>query len=236
MSYLPPDEAGYFEAVQVYFTEVTDRLALFGARDRALLERWKEEGRPARVVCRGIREAVASGDEGDVPRSLARCERFVDEQWERVREREVGTHGADEPDDVTVSEHDDGVDASGDEGDEPGGLFAQVRAAIEEAGRGVDEERWRRAYRRAWRRMDELVEERGEFAFDELETLEKALVDAYLDVLEDAEREALEESVASASAGLLGGMSPAAQRQHLQVKKKQILVERFGLLDLFEAI
>lgn len=235
MSYLPPQQAGYFEAIQVYFTELTERVSLFGARDRALLERWHQEGRSAQVVCRGIREAVVGRDPEDKPpRSLVQCEPFVDRQWERVQQRAVGAH-------ESITDHEAG-DGSGDEDEassveeQAGGMIAELRQIIEEAGRGTDEERWRQAYRQAWRTMDRLQKEADHFSFAEAEAVDKALVEAYFDALRDEERRAIEDSLAELNSGLLDSMSPAARREHLHIKTKQAVIERFGLVDIVDLL
>jgi hypothetical protein len=232
MSYLPPSEAGFFEAVQVYFTEITGRMALFGARDQELLEQWKAEGRSAQVVCRGIQQAVAAkGDDAPPPRSLYQCRGFVDREWEVVQTNTVGRHeevGA-APEEKT---HQDSAEVS----PESEGLYAQAREVIEQAGKGTEQERWRNAYRQALRKLDRLREEREDFSFAELQAVDAALVEAYLEALDNEERRLIEESVASNSAGLARGMSPQARREHLLVQQKRALVERFGLLDLMESI
>ena len=226
MSYLPPEQAGFFEAVQVYFTEATGRVALFGARDRSLLQQWSDEERPARVVCRGIREAVKSYGRDDPPRSLAQCEPFVDDEWEQYRERNVGAHDAEDS-----RGSDESTDRGGD--DEQGELYVRVQRAIERAGRCAEQERWRRAYRRAWRKLNEYAEA---FDFQQLQVLDEAMVEAYLDALDEQERQLLEEQLAGVDSGLLQGMSPSARRQHLHAKRKRELIDRYGLLDLFEVV
>lgn len=218
MSYLPPGQTGFFEAVQVYFTEATGRVSVFGARDRALLEQWRDEGRPARVICRGIREAVVSYGKDDPPRSLVQCEGFIDEQWQQFQQRDIGAH-------------DDESDDTGEQSDDE--LYQRARRAIEQAGKAADEERWRIAYRRAWRR---LAETSNPFSFQKLEAVDRALVEAYLDALDDEERHAVEEAIGSVNGGLLRGMSPSARRQHLQAKRKREIIDRFELLDLFEVV
>ncbi len=232
MSYLPPSEAGFFEAVQVYFTEITGRMALFGARDQELLEQWKAEGRSAQVVCRGIQQAVAAkGDDGPPPRSLYQCRGFVDQEWELVQTNTVGRH-----EEIRAADEEREHEERAEESPEPVGLYAQARQVIEQAGKGTGQDRWRNAYRKGWRALDRLREERDDFSFAELQAVDAALVEAYLDALDDEERRLLEESVASASAGLARGMSPQAKRDHLLVQQKRALVERYGLLDLMESL
>ena len=226
MSYLPSTEAGFYEAIQVYFTEITGRAALFGARDQVLLKAWKEEGRPAQVVCRGIREAAASLGENKQLRSLAQCESHVDDQWERAREQKVGAHGASSPESKEETQPTPSR----------GGLFEEAREAIEKAGKKTDEDRWREAYRRAWRVMKTLKDERGRFSFDEVEAVDQALVQAYLEALNEEEQQVIESALASVSAGLVQGMSPVARREHLHIRRKRVLIREYGLLDLIERL
>ncbi len=234
MSYLPPKQAGFSEAVQVYFTEATGKMMVFGARDRDLLNQWREQGRPARLVCRGIRKAVESYGRDDPPRRLAQCEPFVDDLWEQFQQRDVGAHNRPQSD-TDSDEAGDEPGVSTTDQKQPSGLYQRVRRAIERAGKSADEERWRQAYRRAWRELDEEATA-DQFSFQQLEAVDEALVDAYLDALDDEERRIVEEALGSTSSGLLKQMSPAAKRQHMLMKRKRALVEQFGLVDLFDVV
>ena len=224
MSYLPPQEAGFFEAIQVYFTEVTDRVVLFGARDRALLEQWKEEGRPAQVVCRGIREALARRD--DELRSLVQCEPYVDEKWKESLDRKVGSHDAASSVAARSTRNNDGGQPSNRR------LYDRVRQLLQRAGEQAQHERWRQAYRKAWRAMQRQGTGDGEFSFDDVRAVDDALVGAYLEVLNDEELRIVERCVDEVSESYMRQMSAQARRQHLQTLQKRTLVERFGLLDL----
>ena len=224
MSYLPREASGYMEAIQVYFTEVTEKVAVFGARDRVLLREWKQEGRSARVVCRGIREAVKAFDEP--PRSLWQCRSFVDQQWEDTRERAVGAH-------APVEEQEE---ASDKEGEDHQPLVVQLRMAIERAGKRSDEERFREAYRKAWRRLAELAGEEGPVGLAQVEALDQALVEGYLEALSDEERQALEASLEDQHSGWMEAMSRRARRQHRQAQRKRALIEDYGLIDVLKQI
>lgn len=234
MSYLPSTEAGFYEAIQVYFTEITGRAALFGARDQVLLKAWKEEGRPAQVVCRGIREAAASLGEKKHLRSLGQCESFVDDQWERAREQNVGAHGSSTG--AAAGQESQSRPESPPAAESGGGLFEEARRAIESAGKKTEEGRWREAYRQAWRVMKTLHDERGRFSFEEVEVVDQALVQAYLEALDDEEHQVIESAMASVSAGLVRGMSPVARREHLHIRRKRVLIREYGLLDLIERL
>ncbi len=226
VSYLPKEASSYEEAIQVYFTEITARVAVFGARDRQLLRRWKEEGRPARLVCQGIKEAMAAFDER--PRSLWQCRGFVDALWDEARERAVGGHR---------EAYSEASKASGSGDKEEGATMAQVlKEAIERAGKESDEERFRKAYREAWRRLGRVASDGQPMGFEQVEAVDAALVEAYLGALSEQEREALEASLRDQHAGYLGAMSPRARRQHLQVQRKRALVEDYGLIDLVQEI
>ena len=222
MSYLPPEQTGYFEALQVYFTEVTRRVALFGARDRELLEQWKQEGRPARLVCRGIRDAAMRSEEEGEPRSLARCKAFVDRRWEEAQRRSVGEHEAKPAQKSAPVPERTQVDP----------LRQRVEGLIREAGEGAPEERWTQAYRQGWRAIREQCRgEEEEFTLADVEAVDEALLDAYLDALKARERQDLQESLA-VQKGALHRMSEEARRDHLRARQKKELVRRFNLLDL----
>lgn len=234
MSYLPPGETGYFSAVQVYFTEVTDRLAIFNARDQALLKQWKDEGCSAQVICRGIREAVLSLEDGEKLRSLAQCKPFVEREWKQIREKSVGSHGAVQTQDLQPTKPQPSPAPEKSSG--ASWLFEETSQAIVTAGKATENERWRQAYRRAFKKLKRLAREGEDFSFAELEAVDKALVDAYLEALEEEERRSLEDALASVGAGLMQAMSPGARKEHLYVRRKKELVERFGLLDLIEVV
>lgn len=232
MSYLPPSEGGYFEAIQVFFTEITGRAVLFGARDQELLSRWKTEGRSAQVVCRGIREAVLSLKEGDPPRSLRECEGFVDQQWEQAREQMVGGQRAA----ASVQGAAVVVEKKEEERGAERGVYEEVSEALVAAGSQAEEERFKEAYREGWRELQRLRRETEGFCLFEVEALDQALVEAYLRTLTEGEREELERTLNEANPGLLRGMSPAARREHLLARRKRLLVSRYGLLDLLEIL
>lgn len=214
MSYLPPDH-GYFAAVQAFFTEVTGRASLFGSRDQLLLQGWHEEGRPAQLVCRGIRNAVLSLGPDDLPRSLVECRPFVDEEWSLTREHLTGSH----------REQPAGSGAS------TAPLFDQAADALRQAGTAA-EPRFQEAYRVAWRRLHR--HDAADFDLDDLDALDRALVDAFDAALNAQEIEALNESLAAPDT--LRHMSPRARAEHLQHRRRQLLLARHGLLDLLKIL
>lgn len=236
MSYLPQKQAGFYEAVQVYFTEVTGRMALFGARDRALLDQWNERGMPAQVVCRGIRDAVTQDSDG-APRSLVQCEMFVDRRWEKIQKRRVGSHesGGGESDETTASggESSDGKEKSTGGG---GGLFEAVHRALKRAEEDVDQPRWCSAYRQGQSALEKVGQDDSPLTIDDIEAIDRALVEAYLAALKEEERRAIEESIAEESTEIVRTMSPSAKREHLWMRRKRTIVERFGLVDVLDVI
>lgn len=241
MSYLPPGQAGFFETVQVFFMEVTGRGALFSAQDQSLLERWFAEGRSAQLICRGIQEAVAArGEDEPPPRSLQVCEVFVDREWERNKEQQVGRHqdsGIVQIERVPSPESGPAraVQESAAEVLEEDDLYTQAARAIERAGVAAEDERWREAYRQGWRALKRLNQGEGGFSLEEIQALDEALVDAYFAALYQEEQQALEEELTIVDP-MLHQMSPAAQREHLRARRKRVLVRRFGLLDLIAEI
>ena len=222
MSYLPPDH-GYFAAVQAFFTEVTGRASLFGSRDQLLLQEWHAQGRSAHLVCRGIRNAVRALGPDDLPRSLVECRPFVDEEWALAREHLAGSHS------TAASPSPKSPDTAGSAS--PTSLFDQAALALREAGAAA-EPRFQEAYRQAWRQLHR--HGAADFDLDDLDALDRALVDAFDAALSAEEAEALNDALAAAET--LRHMSPRARAEHLQHRRRQLLLTRHGLLDLLKII
>ncbi len=224
MSHLPPDH-GFFAAVQVFFTEITGRAALFSSRDQLLLQEWHRQGRPAQLICRGIRNAVRSLGKDDAPRSLKECLPFIDEEWERSRALLAGAHGP------ALSET-----PAAPPVDKPRGpLFDEAAQALQKAGSTADEPRFQEAYRKAWRVLQSFDPDR--FDLGDLDALDRALIDAFDAALLEEEHQALNDAL-TGTESLRGirNMSPAARAEHLHHRRRRLLLHRHGLLDLIEAL
>lgn len=241
MSHLPPGQLGFIEQVQYFFTELSGRTYIPSPRDLAYLLPLKEQGAPAAAVCRGIEEAFRAYGEAERPRSVRQCWPFIEAELERLAESGLHSgsgsdpgHGGDPAGAASPGEASPAPDEDGEGGEAE--LLHQTLQAIEEAGRASGEERWREAYRAGWRRARELSNERGDFGFEELEAADRALIDAYWDALQAAERQELEDAIAAQLAGTLRDMSPRAAREHRLARRRKALIERYGLVDLLRLI
>lgn len=247
MSYLPPSQTGYYDAIQVFFTEATGRVALFNARDQELLSRWNQEGRSAQLICRGIREAVLAMREESPPRSLRDCERYIDQEWEASKERTVGVSpGSSLGRNVRRMEHQGGKslrsavpgsDSSvSDSTKSADSLSDGVAAALQEGGKKEAAEHLKEAYRLVWKEM-RLLQERGRsLQIEDVEYLDRLLVEHFFGRLEEDEQKEIDRSIDAASQGLLRAMSPRAREEHMLARRKKWLKENRSLLDLVEKV
>ena len=221
MSFYESDNLGFFETIQVCFTELTRRSIFLSGRDLEQLDQWRRLGASEKAICKGLRDAVESMPDGDPPRDVYACRHYIEPYIERQRERRVGGHA---PDD----------DAAEPKDSEPSGLVERALAKIEDAGRQVDDEPLKEIYRSAWRRVRELTDAPTEKRFDELAAVEEGLVEGYYRALDRNERARIEERIDSDSGELLDGMSPEARREHIRAQRRRILIDEFDLVSLFD--
>jgi len=249
MSTFPEEQLGFFDTVQFYFTEMTDRAALLSGRDLELLSRWRRDGASARTICRGIREAVQAMPDDDPPRSIWACRKYIEPYVERAAERRAGENKYDGGDGERATDDGGEPPASDATGEASGrdefeyAIIERTLEKIERAGRACDSEPRREAYRAAWRRVrrlreraagdDEDAVDRSE-AFEELVAIEEALVDAYFRALDESARERIREQIRRDHGDLLDDMSEEARRDHILARKRRILIEEFELQPLLE--
>lgn len=246
MSHVPPGQLGFMEQVQYFFTALSGRTYIPSPKDLTYLLPLKDQGVPPAAVCRGIEEAFRAYGEAERPRSVRQCWPFIEAELERLGEGGLMTvaplatlqHPAADPSvEASASEEPASDKAESTSGkDEDPELLRETLSAIESAGRGSQEERWREAYRQGWRRARELGAERGTFGSEELEAADRALIEAYWDALQASERDELEEAIAGQLKGSLRDMSPRAEREHQLARRRQALIERYGLVDLLRLI
>ena len=131
MSQSVPNNPGYFDTVQICFMELTGRSVMLSGRDLEKLVEWREQGAPARAICKGLKSAVEAMPEDDPPRDVYACRDWITPYVEQARERQVGGH---EASGEQTSEQESG------EQDEPSGVFSRALDKIERAGRRADRE------------------------------------------------------------------------------------------------
>lgn len=235
MSFCADDNAGYFETIQLYFTELTRRSMFLSGRDLELLDDWRDRGASASAICKGLRDAVEAMPDDDPPRDVYACRRYIEPYVERAAERSVGGHGGEAS-----------PESGGGSGGEPPrtasgattgsqDLVERALERIERAGRRTDDPDLTQLYRDAWRAVRELfgTDDVGE-RFEELAAVEEALVENYLRVLDREERERIEERIAEGDEALLERMSPDARRQHLRARRRKVLMREYDLISLID--
>lgn len=234
MSFCADDNAGYFETVQLYFTELTRRGIFLSGRDLELLEQWRSRGASAAVVCKGLRDAAEAMPKDDPPRDVHACRKYVEPHVERASERGVGGHDGPEP--AEEARGPDVAAASSERASgESGELVERALERIERVGRRTDDETLRDAYRDAWRSVRELfgTDDVGE-RFEGLAAIEEALVEQYYEALDSEERRRIEERIRENDETLLERMSPDARRQHVRARRRKILLREYELISLID--
>jgi hypothetical protein len=234
------DNPGYFETIQQCFTELTRRAIFLSGRDLQILETWREQGATATAVCKGLREAVEAMPDDDPPRDVYACRHYIEPYVERARERQVGGRGGEAADtpapDADTSEPDrpsDGTDDESSDAASANPLLEQALSKIEQAGRAADDDAVKQVYRRAWREIRDLWDD-PDAGLERLAAVEEGLVDGYYRTLDRDEQEEIAEAIESKSGDLLERMSPDARREHMQARRRRILMEQFDLISLLE--
>ena len=224
MSYYASENLGFFETVQVCFTELTRRSIFLSGRDLELLEQWRQQGATSAAVCKGLRDAVEAMPEEDPPRDVYACRHYVQPYVDKVCERSAGGH--DRAGDIE--------EAGGGEDSQPEGLVEQALAKIEEAGRWVDDETLKEVYRRAWRQVRQLTDGEDEEYFERLAAIEEGLAEGYYRALDRRQQARIEQQIDEQSGELLGQMSPEARREHKRARMRRLMIENFEMISLFD--
>lgn len=231
MSFCADDNPGFFETIQLYFTELTRRSLFLSGRDLDLLAEWREEGATATAVCKGLRDAVEAMPDDDPPRDVYACRDYIEPYVERARRRGVGRHDSSDATDSKEAPRTE-LDESED-GEET--VFSRALERIERAGRRCDDDEITEMYRQAWRYVKELRDEcEPSEAFEELAAVEEGLLDGYYRALDRGLREEIEARIADTEDALVERMSPEARRQHLRARRRRILIEEYDLISLIE--
>lgn len=219
MSFCADENPGFFETVQLYFTELTRRAIFLSGRDVEQLAEWREQGATATAICRGLRDAVEAMPDDDPPRDVYACRRYIEPHVRRARERSVGGRGSKESTAEMTTDRDDD-------------LFARALDKIERAGRECDDTRRTELYREAWRHVRRLREEDDADPFEQLLAIEEGLLDGLYRTLDQSAREEIEERITSSDEAFVERMSPEAKRQHLRARRRRILIEEHELVSL----
>ncbi|QDG52433.1 hypothetical protein FIV42_17305 [Persicimonas caeni] len=243
-----PQNPSFFDTIQVYFLEVTGRGIMFGGRDLELLSQWRDEGASAKVICRGIKEAIDSMGEEDPPRNIYACRGHIEAAIESARDRSAGAHGGYAPPSQTSrpsganhpsqsnppSESTDQAPTQSS-GNAYSSLFEEALANIERAGKNCDQEQIRQVYREAWREIKTLVDaSQVDDPFSELAAIEDALVDGYFRALDRAEQDRIEDAISEQNRVDLAIMSPEARREHLAARRRKLLIREYGFVPLID--
>jgi hypothetical protein len=89
----PPDEPGYLAAVEARLAELAGAPLVLSTRDWERVRRWRQRGIPLAVVLRSLGDVLGGRPPEEAPeraRSLAYCERAVEQRWKSAREGQVG--------------------------------------------------------------------------------------------------------------------------------------------------
>jgi hypothetical protein len=224
MSFVPDNDLGYLDTIQVFFVELTQRSIMFSGRDLKLLEEWRERGATARDVCRGLQDAATAMPSDDPPRNIWSCRKWVEPHVERARSRGAGGHQDDRDGDSTEDSEDS----------KSGGLVQQALERIEEAGRQTDDEDVRQVYRSAWSRVRALSESDDSSPYEELANIEEDLVEAYFETLDDERRAEIDRRIEQEAVAHLDRMTEKARREHVTARKRRILIDQEDLAPLLE--
>jgi hypothetical protein len=219
MSHFPADKMGFYDAVQLFFMELTGRAIMFSGRDLELLSQWRAEGATVAVICKGIEEAVRAMDPSDPPRNIYGCRQYISPLVEQARKKAAGRHGA-------ASRKD------GEDGEPPErSVVAHALAAVEQAGKQAGREEIRRVYRDVWRRLKAVRDDDGE-AFEAVAAVEQALAEGYFAALAESERAAIEARMAAEIAGL-SVLSEEARHDHVLARRRLLLIRDYGMATLW---
>jgi hypothetical protein len=88
-----PDEVDYLAAVEARLAELARAPLVLSTRDWERVRRWRQRGIRLQVVLRSLGDVLGGRQEGEAPervRSLAYCERAVEQRWKAAREGRVG--------------------------------------------------------------------------------------------------------------------------------------------------
>jgi hypothetical protein len=88
-----PEEPEYLAAVEARLSELARAPLVLSTRDWERVRRWRQRGIPLQIVLRSLGDALGGRHQGEAlerVRSLAYCERAVEQRWKAAREGAVG--------------------------------------------------------------------------------------------------------------------------------------------------
>lgn len=220
-------QLGFFDAVQIFFTQVTGRGVMLGGRDIEYLDLLHRRGVDARLVCQAVAEAVEQMADEDPPRNIWACRPWIDAYLERASVGSVGAHPPDRPAPDTSPTR-----PPPNEADQA--LLEQALESIEAAGRSAHSEAIRDVYRRAWRDIHSLAAAPSSNPLEALAAVEDAMVDAFFGAMLDAERQRIERQLLEQQGPHLRRMTEAARARHLRARRRRLLIEQHGLVSLLD--
>ena len=203
---------------------------MLSPRDVALVERWRTEGVPLRIVLRALEDGVTSFVDRNasgtpVPASLAYFESQVDKTATLWRERTMSWDAA----------------AQKSSPEERAGqrtaLLDAAIAAVTEAGQVIEEDAIKGILRDAWRRLRQSADRGDDEPWTLIATVDADMVgavEATMDSGTRAQVRAEAEGGVSARGGV--GMSAAARATRVEEAVRAALRARFGLPDLIEVV
>lgn len=214
---------GFYDAIQLFFMELTGRAMMFSGRDLELLSRWRSEGASVVVICRGLEDAVKGMDRSDPPRNIYGCRHYIEPRVEQARKNAIGRH-----EEAVVDEERRGNEQKAEEPE----VVSAALAEVERAGKAVCSEPLRAVYREAWRKLRDLGEVSGPETYEALATIEQGLAEGYFEALAAADRAAIEERIARELVGM-AQMSAEARREHLLARRRLYLIRDYGMASLW---
>lgn len=214
----------YFEVIQVYFTHMTGRVAIFSGRDMALLESWRGQGASAASVCRGVRDAVLHMEGGDrPPRDLYNCRAFIEPYVERARHRRLGMH----PEEEDMPKPPPSLIHARKQ------LIAHAFSTLRKADPEVTDERIRAVYREVWHGIKDIEQSAmPEEYYAALLDMEAYMAERVFEVLDERTRARIDAQIVEESQGMARRMSREAWIIHRAARRRRILMRDHGLISL----
>jgi len=224
------ERAEYLRAVEQRFVALRGRGLMLSARDVALVERWRTDGVPLRIVLRALEEGVRNFVDRNVsgtplPSALAYYESQVDKTALLWRERTMSwsTGSAEVAPEAAAERRVSLIDGA--------------LAAISEAGQRIEAPAIKAVLRDVWRSLRQSADQSGEEPWALIARLDGDMVERVEATLEQETRAALRaraEAHVDARAG--GAMSPGAREARVGQVMAAEVREHVGLPDLVQVV
>ena len=224
------DRAEYLRAVEACFVGLRGRGFLLSPRDVALVERWRTEGVPLRIVIRGLEEGAKAFQKRNspgaaLPSALAYFESRVDTAAAQWRERMMSWWD---------------VSATGPSGDGPAPRVALLEAAmsiVAAAGQAIEQDAIKAVLRDIWSRLRQSVDRGDEEPWALIARLDSDMGSAVEAALDNETRELIRtEAEGQVCSGSGARMSEAARATRIEGVVVAAIRERVGLPDLVQVV